>query len=164
MGQFNVSYNFVAQNQFSGTAAKIAKSAKNVSKSIKPINKNLVNIKKTSKIATQSIRTDLTRTATVGSNSFNKLDRTTTGFKTALKKIKAVRPFRKIQSGVSKLRRSMRSLRKDTTGAGRSLAGAFKGFIVGAGLFVAARKFITVGADFQDAVADLSAITGATGK
>lgn len=161
---FNVSYNFVALNQFSGTAAKISKSAKNVSKSIKPIGKNLVSLKKNSKVATQSIRTDLIKTATVGGASFNKINKSTTGFRTALKKIKAIRPFKKIQSGVSKLRRSMRSLRKDTTGAGRSLAGAFKGFIVGAGLFIAARKFVTVGGDFQDSLADLSAITGATGK
>lgn len=62
-----------------------------------------------------------------------------------------------------KLRETARGAKK-AGGQIDNLAGRMKGLIAGFIGFQSIRKFIGVGADFQDALADLSAITGAAGK
>ena len=77
---------------------------------------------------------------------------------------------KKIKSGNKKLSGSFKKLDKDVKKSGRTFKGTSKSFISGfKGMAAAAlgffgiKEFFTVGAQFQDALADLSAITGATG-
>jgi len=63
-----------------------------------------------------------------------------------------------------RLQRRFRVLGKSTDKMGRRISSRFKQMASAAALFFGAKHFLTVGGKFQDSLADLSAITGATGK
>ena len=77
----------------------------------------------------------------------------------------------KVRNDVKKLRTNFRGLGKDVSKSGRAFTATSRGFASGFRRMAAAavgffgiNQFLTVGSQFQDAMADLSAITGATGK
>lgn len=78
---------------------------------------------------------------------------------------------KKIRAGNKKLNNSFKGLSNRVKKSGadfkrnsREFIGGFKGMAAAAVGFFSIKGFITTGAKFQDALADLSAITGATGK
>jgi TP901 family phage tail tape measure protein len=77
---------------------------------------------------------------------------------------KARRVTHKLSSGFGKLTKKLKTVRHETQKMGRTFTSTVKnmaGALIG---FLGAREFLTVGMRFQDALADLSAITGATGE
>ena len=174
---FSVSYSFIAINQFSGVAKKIKKSADAIKNSIKPIGKELKQFKSISKNVSKSVSTSIKVAGADFSNFSNTSVRSTSRIKRALKATARVSKssFRKMSSAgkrslnalgrsISRVITKLRKLKRTSKGAGAGIAGSLKGLVVGAGLFLGLKKAISVGADFQDSLADLSAITGATGK
>ena len=78
---------------------------------------------------------------------------------------------RKVNRSVSRMTRGIKGLKRhlgDTDrvakGATRRISSGFTRMAAAAATFFGAREFFTAGTRFQDSLADLSAITGATGK
>jgi len=167
---FNVSYNFIANDQFSGVGRNIKKTANDIKKSIGGVNKGLVKTKSISKVVTRSVDADFKKvkqSSTSTKMTIGRMPKVINSVRRSFNKIKKSRPFRKLRVSARKTIRQFRQLKTESKSLGRSLFKSFtglKGLVLGAGLFIALKQGITVGADFQDSLADLSAITGATGK
>lgn len=204
---FNVSYNFIANNSFSGVAKQIKKSTDRVRKAVKSTGKQLaitdgvtkrvgksmkssfgkmskaglksskilnkahqstgkqlVKVKNIANAVTTSVDADFKQTASVSASSFRKINRFINSARKALEKFKKTTAFRKMRVQVRILRKDFKRLGKTIRKSMSQSGKGFRNFIVGAGIIVGLKKAVTVGADFQDSLADLSAITGATGK
>lgn len=78
---------------------------------------------------------------------------------------------KQVSKSTASVRKNFRGLgkevKKQNTAIGKStkfLSGKFKALAASAAGFFGAREFLRIGSQFQDSMADLSAITGATGK
>lgn len=203
---FNVSYNFIANNSFSGVAKQIKKSTDRVRKAVKSTGKQLVitngitnrvgksmkssfgkiskaglksskilnkatqstgkqlvKVKNIANTVTDSIDADFKKTASVSGSSFRKINRFINSSRKALEKFKRTRAFTSMRSQVRRLSKDFKRLGKTIRKSMSQSGKGFRNFIVGAGIITGLVKATRVGADFQDSIADLSAITGATG-
>ena len=145
-------------------------SSKAIVKSTKSIGKELVKTKSMSKIASASVDTDFKKIKQSAKNvkaPIKKLPKAILAIAGALGRLKATRTFRKLRISAKRTIKQFRQLKREAKSLGGSLKktfGGLKGLVLGAGIVLGIKKAITVGADFQDSLADLSAITGATGK
>jgi len=204
---FNVSYNFIASNQFSGVAKQIKKSTDRVRKAVKSTGKQLaitdgvtkrvgksmkssfakvskagiksskilnkahqstgrqlVKVKNIANTTTASVDADFKNTASVSARTFRKINRFINSSRKTLEKFKNTRAFTGMRAKVRALERSFKRLGKTIRKSMSQSGKGFRNLVVGAGVITGLVKATRVGADFQDSLADLSAITGATGK